>query len=78
MIPQTINKSKTLFANLANNTGKKPDPNWLDKLYDAIADLAWWYGWGSQAIDELSLDDFDVWLKQLSRQVKAGYGRGGG
>ncbi|WP_432806272.1 hypothetical protein [Moraxella nasicaprae] len=29
-------------------------------------------------MDELSLDDFDVWLKQLSRQVKAGYGRGGG
>ncbi|WP_406564491.1 hypothetical protein [Moraxella bovoculi] len=28
-------------------------------------------------MDELSLDDFDVWLKQLSRQVKAGYGKGG-
>lgn len=76
-MPPTINKSKMLFANLANNKGGQPNPNWLDKLYDAIADLAWWYGWSSQTIDELSLDDFDVWLKQLSRQVKAGYGRGG-
>lgn len=71
-----INKSKTLFANLANSKDGQPDPNWLDKLYDAIADLAWWYGWDSQAIDELSLDDFDVWLKQLSRQLKLGYGAG--
>ncbi|WP_152697599.1 GpE family phage tail protein [Moraxella catarrhalis] len=40
--------------------------------------MAWWYGWDSQAIDEMSIDDFDVWLKQLSRQVKAGYTKGGG
>ncbi|OAV09545.1 GpE family phage tail protein [Moraxella catarrhalis] len=40
--------------------------------------MAWWYGWDSQAIDEMSVDDFDVWLKQLSRQVKAGYTKGGG
>ncbi|WP_428346937.1 hypothetical protein [Moraxella nonliquefaciens] len=38
--------------------------------------MAWWYGWNSQAIDELTLDDFDVWLKQLSRQLKSGYGAG--
>lgn len=76
-MPQTTNKSKILFASLVNHKGGQSDPNWLDRLYDAIADLAWWYGWDSQTIDELSLDDFDVWLKQLSRQVKAGYGRGG-
>lgn len=61
-----------------NSKGGQPDPNWLDKLHDAIADLAWWYGWSGQTIDDLTLDDFDVWLKQLSRQVKAGYGKGGG
>lgn len=55
----------------------KPDSKWRELLDEAIADLAWWYGWSGQVIDDLTLDDFDVWLTQLSRQVKAGYGKGG-
>lgn len=43
----------------------------------AIADMAWWFGWTAQAIDELPLDEFDGWLNEITRQVKAGYRKGG-
>lgn len=47
----------------------------LDALLTAYADLAWWYGWTQRDIDELTLDEFERWLNEANRQVKAGYTR---
>lgn len=43
----------------------------------AIADMAWWFGWTAQAVDELPLDEFGGWLNEITRQVKAGYRKSG-
>ncbi|MDO4879553.1 MAG: hypothetical protein Q3966_09745 [Neisseria sp.] len=42
-----------------------------------VGDMAWWFGRTAQAIDELPLDEFDGWLHEITRQVKAGYRKGG-
>ncbi|RZN51776.1 GpE family phage tail protein [Avibacterium paragallinarum] len=35
--------------------------------------MAWWFGWGISELEQLYLDDLDVWLTQAERQIKAGY-----
>lgn len=42
-------------------------------LTAACADMAWWYGWTLEAIDNLTLDDFEAFQKQATRQMKAGF-----
>jgi phage P2 gpE len=46
-------------------------------LIAACADMAWWFGWSVQEVYALPLDEFDDWLKEITRQVKAGYRKGG-
>ncbi|WP_294033082.1 GpE family phage tail protein [uncultured Moraxella sp.] len=75
MTGRIIKNYNALFANYQNKKTKTASDNWYNELLDAIADLAWWYGWSSDEIDMLDIDDFDRWLNQLSRQAKAGYAR---
>lgn len=46
------------------------------RLLSACADMAWWFGWPLSAIEDLSLDDFEGFQKEATRQIKAGYGKG--
>jgi len=45
-------------------------------LLSACADVAWWYGWPIQAIDDLTMEDFIDFQKEAARQIKAGYRKG--
>jgi phage P2 gpE len=45
---------------------------------NAVADLAWWFGWSVQEVYAMPLDEFEDWQKEAARQIKAGYGRIGG
>ncbi|WP_263341783.1 GpE family phage tail protein [Neisseria sp. Marseille-Q5346] len=40
---------------------------------NAVADLAWWFGWSVQEVYALPLDEFEDWQKAAARQIKAGY-----
>lgn len=46
------------------------------QLLAACADVAWWYGWPPQAIDDLDVADFTAFQKEAARQIKAGYRNG--
>lgn len=46
------------------------------RLLSACADMAWWFGWPLSAIEDLSLDDFEGFQKEVTRQMKAGYVKG--
>ncbi|MFD1246005.1 GpE family phage tail protein [Paralysiella testudinis] len=46
------------------------------QLLTACADLAWWFGWSVQDVYALTLDELDAWLKEATRQIKAGYRKG--
>jgi hypothetical protein len=35
--------------------------------------VAWWFGWSVQAVYDLPLEEFDDWLNEATRQMKAGY-----
>ncbi|MFC5921415.1 GpE family phage tail protein [Neisseria weixii] len=48
----------------------------VSQLTAACADMAWWYGWSLQAIDNLTLDDFEAFQKEATRQMKAGFRKG--
>lgn len=45
------------------------------RLTAACADMAWWYGWSVGEIDALTLEDFEAFHKEATRQMKAGYGK---
>ncbi|ATD65986.1 GpE family phage tail protein [Neisseria weixii] len=45
------------------------------RLLNAAADVAWWFGWSVQDVYALPLDEFEDWLNEATRQIKAGYGR---
>nr|DAU27693.1 MAG TPA: hypothetical protein [Caudoviricetes sp.] len=38
--------------------------------------MAWWYGWSVQSVYDLELEEFDAFLKEAARQMKAGYRKG--
>jgi phage P2 gpE len=46
------------------------------RLLPAVADMAWWYGWSVQSVYDLELEEFDAFLKEAARQMKAGYRKG--
>nr|DAX24745.1 MAG TPA: hypothetical protein [Caudoviricetes sp.] len=46
-------------------------------MLSAAADLAWWFGWSVDEVYMLPLDEFEDWQKEATRQMKAGYRRGG-
>ncbi|TNG92249.1 GpE family phage tail protein [Pasteurellaceae bacterium USgator11] len=37
--------------------------------------MAWWYGWQPSELEEMTLDDISMWLKQANRQIKAKYAK---
>ncbi|WP_245934294.1 GpE family phage tail protein [Bergeriella denitrificans] len=45
----------------------------IQRLTAACADLAWWYGWPPDAVDNLTLDDFEAFQNEATRQMKAGF-----
>lgn len=56
---------------------EKADSNGAaEQLTAACADMAWWYGWTLEAIDNLTLDDFEAFQRQATRQMKAGFRKG--
>ncbi|WP_283140181.1 GpE family phage tail protein [Neisseria elongata] len=38
--------------------------------------MAWWFGWSVAEVYALSLDEFEDWQKEVTRQMKAGYQKG--
>lgn len=71
------------FANASKNRKQKSQKSkslnskaFYAQLLSACADTVWWYGWGIQEIDDLSVDDFVVFQQEASRQIKAGYRKG--
>ena len=44
-------------------------------LKQAMADMAWWFGWNQVQIDALTVAEFMDWQEQITRQVKAGYSK---
>ncbi|HFC8518096.1 TPA: GpE family phage tail protein [Neisseria weaveri] len=43
------------------------------ELNKAVSDLAWWYGWPPEVMYRMTLTEFNGWLEQATRQIKAGY-----
>ncbi|WP_115008082.1 GpE family phage tail protein [Moraxella lacunata] len=40
---------------------------------EALADLAWWFGFGHFELENMTICDVKRWIAQASRQIKAGY-----
>lgn len=47
----------------------------IDTLYQAMADLAWWFGFEPGSLDGMTLDEVTEWQKQANRQIKAKYSK---
>jgi len=38
--------------------------------------MAWWFGWSVQDVYDLDLEEFEDWMNEIPRQIKAGYRKG--
>ena len=74
----TTNRCKTGFVAHKKTKPLLSNEEADEQLLNAVADLAWWFGWGVQDVYALPLDEFEDWQKEAARQIKAGYGRIGG
>ena len=45
------------------------------ELLKCCSDMAWWFGWSVETVYGLELDDFEDWLEEVNRQIKAGYNK---
>lgn len=73
----TLWRWESVFGNSpATDAPREPLEETVRRLLPAVADMAWWYGWSVQSVYDLELEEFDAFLKEAARQMKAGYRKG--
>ena len=46
------------------------------RILHSAADMARWFGWSVQDVYDLDLEEFEDWMNEITRQIKAGYRKG--
>ncbi|WP_423191021.1 GpE family phage tail protein [Actinobacillus equuli] len=47
----------------------------MSELDEVFSDLAWWFKFSPSELFELDVVDIPMWVEQMNRQLKAGYGQ---
>ena len=72
-----MNEAKKLQDDLGvNAVVKLKYPARLPTGEHSAADMAWWFGWSVQDVYDLDLEEFEDWMNEITRQIKAGYRKG--